>query len=638
MRRAQALGGSSPSSSASANFDGPANFRGAVFYCLFTPFPQYIRLLYPRLSILEATLRTALFLAELKRRKVFRVATVYGATTFVILQAADIVFPSIGLPQSAMTFVIAVACIGFVMAVILAWTFESTAEGLRRTTPPVPGELEALLAQPRRRRWGAVGAALLGVVLLIAGTAWTVGSNVRKTGYDSIAVLPFTNMSGDRENEYFGDGLAEELLNALAGIDGLKVAARTSAFAFKKSNLDVRAIADTLDVATVLEGSVRRSADRVRITAQLVDARTGYQLWAETYDRPLTDLFAVQDQIAKEIVGALAGKFAASSEDGLYRGGTNNLRAYDLYIAGRQKWATREVPLLREAIANFEAAIALDSSYALAWSGLADAIDALAWRVSSERSRVADAKYAAQRAVALDPDLAEAWASLGVLAWDFDRDARISELALRRAIKLRPSSAVPHYWLSDVLRYTGHVEDAVALSATAIKLDPLSSMAWNAHVETLYMLGRLQEARAAADHLRKHQWSSNYLRLVENARALGFTASETGEMARSWAVALGHSRPDEVELIGRAIVDAHLRPRARQLLRAMSRELHGRALSTLSLAIGDTESALEYIEQASAQYDPSLLGIGTLPVYDPLRRDPRFIRVVKQFGLPNGIN
>ena len=212
-------------------------------------------------------MRFTVLLAELKRRNILRVAAVYGATSFVLLQLADIVFPPLGLPQWTITLVVALTIIGFPLAMALTWIFEATPDGVRRTAPARDSEIEAILAQPRSRRWPAGVAALVGVLLLAGGAVLTLGQVIgrRAANYDSIAVLPFANLSGDPENEYFGDGLAEELLNALSGIEGLKVAARTSAFAFKGSRLDVRVIADTLGVATVLEGSVRKSLDRIRI-------------------------------------------------------------------------------------------------------------------------------------------------------------------------------------------------------------------------------------------------------------------------------------------------------------------------------------------------------------------------------------
>jgi TolB-like protein len=579
-------------------------------------------------------------LAELKRRNILRVAAVYGATSFVLLQIADIVFPALGLPQWTITLVVALTIIGFPMAMALTWIFEATPDGLRRTAPAQENEIEAILAQPRSRRWPAGIAALLGIVLLAGGVGWTVGQRGggRAPNYDSIAVLPFVNMSGDADNEYFGDGLAEELLNALSGIEGLKVAARTSAFAFKGTNMDVRAIGDTLGVATVLEGSVRRSADHIRITAQLIDANTGYHLWSETYDRPLTDLFSVQDALSREIVGALAGTFSTSKE-GLYRGGTKDVQAYDLYLLGRQKWATRQVPLLREAVQHFEQAIARDSSFALAWSGLADAIVALAWRVPSELPRVAEAKHAAQRAVLLDAELAEGWASLGVMATYIDRDFSSAELAFRRALALRPSYAPAYHWLADVMEYSGRLEQAVELSTRAIELDPVNGFYYGSKVEQLQSAGRFAEARQDADRMLAMGYRERevFLTILSGARPLGYDAEEAAEFGRGWAAATGFPRPEDAALIGRAFFEPALRLRARELLKTMAGEqVRARDMAMFSLGIEDHESAIKYLEQALTDGDPSLLLIGAVRAYDPLRKDPRFVRIVEQLGIPNG--
>lgn len=587
-------------------------------------------------------MRLDVLLAELKRRKILSVAAVYGATSFVLLQIADIVFPALSLPQWTITLVVALTIIGFPMAMALTWIFEATPDGLRRTAPAQENEIEAILAQPRSRRWSAGIAALLGVILLAGGIAWTVGQRGggRATNYDSIAVLPFVNLSGDPDNEYFGDGLAEELLNALSGIEGLKVAARTSAFAFKGTNMDVRAIGDTLGVTTVLEGSVRRSAERIRITAQLIDARTGYHLWSETYDRPLTDLFSVQDALSREIVSALAGKFTTSKE-GLYRGGTNDVQAYDLYLLGRQKWATRNVPLLREAVQHFEQAIAIDSSFALAWSGHADAIIALAWRSPSELPLVPEAKHAAQRAVLLDAELAEGWASLGVLATYIDRDFRSAELAFRRALALRPSYAPAYHWLADVMEYSGRLEEAVELSTRAIELDPRNGLSIITKVQQLHSLGRFTEARQTADRVLAMGYRDRdvFLTILSGARTFGYDAEEAAEFGRGWADAAGFPRPEDATLVGRAYLEPSLRPRARELVKTMAGEhVRPRDLALLSLGIEDYESAIKYLEQALTDGDPSLILIGTVRAYDPLRKDPRFIRIIEQLGIRRMVN
>jgi len=412
--------------------------------------------------------------AEFKRRNVFRVAAVYGATAFVIIEAADLIFPRIPLPEWTIALVVWLALLGFPVAMVLAWAYERTPDGMKQTDPAETAELDAIAAQPARRRWPAGLAALVGIVLLGLG-AWLT---LTRTGpgaqtYDSIAVLPFANMSGDPENAYFSDGLAEELINALAGVEDIKVAGRTSSFSLRDQNLDLRTIGDTLGVETVLEGSVRRSEDRVRITAQLIDAETGFHLWSDEYDRNITDIFQVQEELAQSIVGALLPRLGAETDD-LYRGGTADLAAYDLYLSCRQKWYTRTIELLWEAVDECEEAVARDPEFALAWSGLADAIDALAFRDARAQGLVPRAKMAAQRAVLLDPALAEGWASWGVLAFEAERDWATGELALKRAIDLKPSYAYARAMLGDLLRNQGRVQEAIEQQRLALELDPLS--------------------------------------------------------------------------------------------------------------------------------------------------------------------
>jgi adenylate cyclase len=576
--------------------------------------------------------------AELKRRKVFRVAAVYGATGFVALQGADLVFPRLGLPDWTVTLVVALSLVGFPVALALAWAFDATPDGLRRTDRADRDELAAIMAQPRARRWTAGFAALVGLALLAGGAWFAVGPGDSRRGgaYDSIAVLPFVNLSGDPENDYFGDGLAEELLNALSGIEGLKVAARTSAFAFKGSNMDVRTIGDTLRVATVLEGSVRRSAERIRIAAQLIDARTGYRLWSETYDRPRADLFAVQDAIAAEIVRALSVRLTGTTRlEELHRGGTQDPEAYDLYLLGRQKWATRQVPLLREAVGHFEAAVARDSSFALAWSGLADAIDALAWRAADALPRVPEAKYAAQRAILLDSELAEAWASLGVLALDFDRDWTFAELALRRAIALKPAYAVAHGWLADVMRWSGRMHEALESAQRAVELDPFST-ALDAHSGSLAALGRWSEARESLLRMRHHGFQESALMLVTSAREYGLGADSVARYAHDWAAFAGYPRPDEAAVIGRAMLDPAFRAQAAAVIGRMEvAGVNPRALADAAVALGDYESGLRLLQGALEQNEPTTINAGWKPIYDPVRTDPRFTRVLEALRVPN---
>jgi TolB-like protein len=452
-------------------------------------------------------------------------------------------------------------------------------------------------------------------------------------------VLPFVNLSGDPENEYFGDGLAEELLNALSGIEGLKVAARTSAFALKGSNTDVRIIGDTLRVATVLEGSVRRSADRIRIAAQLIDARTRYRLWAETYDRPLTELFAVQDAIAAEIVGALAVRLTGAARDeGLYRGGTTDVAAYDLYLLGRQKWATRQIPLLHEAVEHFGQAIARDSSFALAWSGFADAINALAWRrVPEAVARIEEAKYAARMAIVLDPQLAEGWASVGIWALEFDCDWRVAELALRRAVELGPSYAMAQAWLADALLYTGRPEESLVYRSRAQEIDPLSRVGIGNYAWALAVAGRWDEARAVLEEfdLTRTTNTAPPLIAVTNARQLGFDGGEAAAFAEEWARRAGFSRPEAASVVGLAVLEPRLRSEALAILHVLAAEqLAAGELATLAFALGDAEWAIRLLQQALREADPQLILTVVVSALDPLRRDPRFTAILRGLRLP----
>ncbi|NJD20515.1 MAG: hypothetical protein FIA95_14690 [Gemmatimonadetes bacterium] len=384
---------------------------------------------------------------------------------------------------------------------------------------------------------------------------------------------------------------------------------------------------------------MRRSADRIRIGVQLTDARSGYNLWSETYDRPISDLFAVQETIAGEIVRALAGRLAPTQQRALYVGGTKDLEAYDRYLQGRQRWATRQIPQLREAVEDFGMAIQRDSAFALAWSGLADAIEALAWRVPAERPRIAEGKYAAQRALALEPALAEAWTSVGGIAMDFDRDFTMAELTLRRAIALKPSYAVPYNWLGDALRYSGRIDAALEVSTQGIRLDPLNGGALNTHVSLLVRKGRVTEARRFADQSLAigFQDSGMFLNLLSAVRVLGYTAEDAEAFATGWAAAVGHPHPEAVALVGRAVMDPELRPSARSLIHELSTmQVRSRDLATLSLCIEDMDGAIGYLQRGLEEGDPNLIMIGTSRAFDPLRSDPRFIRIVEALGLPNG--
>ncbi len=585
------------------------------------------------------------FFADVKRRQVFKVVAVYGAVAFAVMQAADFLVPALRLSDAVATGIALVAILGFPIALALAWAFEQTSGGIKRTEPAAAGELEAIVAQPRAKRWLAGVLALVGTLLLLGAGWWAFESGGSGAAYDSIAVLPFVNMSGNPDNEYFSDGLAEELLNALSGIEELKVAARTSAFAFKGRDADVREIGRALDVETVLEGSVRRAGDRVRITAQLIDASDGYHIWSQEYDRRLDDIFAVQDEIAGAIVDALAVSLGVEEARDLYLGGTADVEAYELYMRGRQRWATRRVSELHLAVSDFEAAIARDSAFALAWSGLADAIDALAWREPESRDLVPRGLAAARRSIALEPELAEGHTSLGILLAEFEHDYAGAEESLRRAVELKPGYATARQWYGDWLRDSGRVEEALAQHREAAELDPLSGVIQQDYALTITAARRWEEAADQYERAASvpQPVPEAYFDQVIYGRRFGLDADQHGDVAETWARLVGIiPDPAGVRVIGAGVVDSTLRPAALEALARLSVRVEredryrDRALAALWLAYDEKERALDHLERAFEVEDPTLRNIGIDPGWDPVRQDARYLRIIEALGLPNG--
>lgn len=305
------------------------------------------------------------FFSELKRRKVFRVAAVYLVAAWALIQVADVIFPRLDLPEWTVTLVIVLIGLGFPLALALSWAFDATPQGVRRT----PGDDESAASQPKG--WALwTGAAVAGAIVALGGWLWLGGRGPSAGGNaaiePSIAVLPFRNMSSSQEDEYFSDGITEELTSALAKVPGLRVAARTSAFQFKGQEVDVRELASALNVATVLEGSVQRSGNRLRITAQLIDTETGYHLWTERYDRQAGDIFAIEDEISSAITEALRIALTPVEADAASRRITPSLAGHDLYLLGLYYWNRRQIA---EAIDYFQQAIAEDPGYARATRG-----------------------------------------------------------------------------------------------------------------------------------------------------------------------------------------------------------------------------------------------------------------------------
>lgn len=454
------------------------------------------------------------FFAELKRRRVFRIMAVYGVVAFGILQVADIAFPLLGLPEWTITLVLLLSLLGFPVAIVLAWAFEQTPEGLKRTVDAPEYEIAELASAPAGQRWPVGVAAAAGTALFLVGAWWifdgpsgssTEGALDASAPVESIAVLPFADMSPEGDQAYFGDGLAEELLDALANVEGLVVAARTSSFRFRGEEVDIGDVARQLGVQTVLEGSVRSGGGRVKITAQLVNSQ-GFHLWSDSYDRSvdqMVDLITVQEEIAQAIVAALAlapERTAGEALETLVAQGTDNLEAYNAVLRGRHLMAQRSPAGLAGAVEQFQRAVDLDPDYARAWADLAMARGlSYGWGFVRDSASAASAYEAAERALDLDARLAEAYTARGYYHSWVQYDSALAQQDFARAIELNPRFATSYHWRGEILSDNGHPESGIPYLETALEIDPLSPIIMVDLGEALDRAGRWQ----AADSLHK---------------------------------------------------------------------------------------------------------------------------------------
>ncbi len=424
------------------------------------------------------------FFAELKRRHVIRVGAFYAVGSWLVLQVADVLFGLIGVPDWSLRLVGGILLLGFPFALILAWAFELTPEGIKREKDVDRSQLDS--AEAGRKLDIAIIVMLVMIVGFVAWDRFTRGPEQLQpaapavdapTAPDelSIAVLPFVNISGDPENEYFSDGLSEELLNLLAKIQDFRVAGRTSSFAFKGKDQDLRAIGEKLDVVHILEGSVRKQGNTVRVTAQLIDARNGYHLWSETYDRQLDDVFAIQDEIATEVVKALKTTLLAGDRQVIEASAKGDVEAYTHYLKGQFHARLRTREGLEQALEEFQKAILIDPEYAPPYAGVAMVyalFDNYGYRPISETKELAE--KAIDRALRLSPDSDEAWAVKGLYISQLDQAGERREemrAALERAIQINPNNALAHMWLAGAL-----FPDFAAMGAEvqrAYELDPL---------------------------------------------------------------------------------------------------------------------------------------------------------------------
>jgi TolB-like protein len=444
------------------------------------------------------------FFGELKRRNVFRVGIAYGVTTWVLLQITDVIAPLLELPDWAPKLIFLILAIGFFPALIFAWAFELTPEGLKREKE-VDRDESITRQTGRKLDLAIIGILAIAVVLLLVdrqtGQAPTDVIRESAASSKSIAVLPFVNMSSDPEQEYFSDGITEEILNSLAAVKELKVAGRTSSFAFKGQNEDLRKIGDTLGVEHILEGSVRKADTQVRITAQLIQVEDGFHLWSETYDRELNNVFAIQEEIATAILGELRATLL-DEEVEAFESQRTDPEVYDLYLLAKQRMYSRTQQTIESAVDLLDEAIAKDSSYAPAYAQRAIATMLLSDRTygtTPEAEAQRQGKRFSDRALELDRNLAEAWAATGL--YYSNRPGEYSQAvdALTRALDLNPNLIDASNWLYVALSNMGEVSALPALIESMIEKDPLYRPAFGNGVQTFNDFGMPEKAQALID-------------------------------------------------------------------------------------------------------------------------------------------
>jgi TolB-like protein/Flp pilus assembly protein TadD len=578
------------------------------------------------------------FFAELKRRNVYKVAVAYVVVAWLLLQAASIFLPAFDAPSWVMKFLIVVVMLGFPVALVLSWAFELTPEGIKLESEVAPNQ--SITRRTGRRIVGitivlaVIAAGLMTFQIMRPKPSAVAGRIVAPSAEPaienkSIAVLPFDNLSRDPDNAYFCEGVQDEILTRLAKVADLKVISRTSTQHFKSTPDNLPQIAKQLGVAHILEGSVQKAGDQVRVNVQLINALTDAYLWADTYDRKLTDIFAVESEIAKTIAETLQARLTGSEKSSIAKKPTANPEAYELYLKGRFFWNKRTGDDLRRSVGYLKQAIAKDPGYALAYAALADSYGLLRFYGGASRDEsVVPAEVAAKKALELDDSLAEAHASLGLIATEeleIDRGVR----ELERAVQLNPNYATAHHWLALARITLGQLDRAIGEGRRALELDPLS-MIINADLSLIYLYARRYDeaeaqARKALEIDSRSFVAHYYLGMALQLR--GRLKEAIPEFQK--AVELNND-PYSIALLAQAYARNRQTDEARKLLghlneMAKTADVSGYALATAHTALGEKEPAVEALERSYDGGNRSYLFLLPVdPMLDDLHGDPRF--------------
>jgi len=579
------------------------------------------------------------FFAELKRRNVYKVAIAYVVAGWALSQGIAQVFPVFDIPNWAIRLIVLLIILGLPIAMVLAWMFEITPQGIKRTE-----DVDVTQSHSIGGAWIyiVVLGAVISVALFFLGryTARESASaahteSVTRIPQKSIAVLPLLNESGDPKDEYFSDGLSEELIAALAQIRDLKVIGRSSSFRFKERREESKTIGEKLGVATLLEGTVRKQGDRVRIVAELINAADGIELWTRTFDRQLKDIFAVQTEIAAAVAESLKATLLGANEGSAPTPATKNTEAHNAYLQGHFHFQRRNLEDFRKAVGYFDEAIGLDPDYALAYAERCEALT-LIGDLSEDKSAWSKARSDAEKAVAIAPDLAEAHAALGwvrfFVEWKFAEG--LSEL--NRAKELSPANPTANDLLARVIVYLGRIDEAEKQARHAVELDPLSFTTQNNLARVFFVEGRFDEADATARKAAELQpgaaFSHRLQVLIAVQRGDGETALreaqlEPDEGYRRFELALAHYARGDRQAADTALAD----------LIANGRDQLAYQIAQVYAVRGETDKAFEWLQIAFDNHDTGTLGLSIDPVLRGLRGDPRYKSMLEKVSLPTSL-
>jgi TolB-like protein/Tfp pilus assembly protein PilF len=585
------------------------------------------------------------FWKELKRRKVIRRNMVYAATGFVILEFISNITEPFGLPDWTLKLVFIILCIGFVISIILSWFYDFTPDGPARikstaSTKEVPSEKPA-----KRLSWKI--ATYISFVIIAGLLVLNIVRGGKKsedlTGLEkSIAVLPFENMSIDDEHSYIGDAMSDEIIMQLKNIKEFRVISRTSTLKYKDTKQTVPTIAQELNVNYLVEGSVQRQDDNVRIRVQVIRARNEDHIWGETYDKEWKDIFSIQSDVAQKIANELEAILSPEEIQRIDKRPTENLDAYEMYLQGRHFWNKRSEEGIKIAIEFFRDAIEKDTNYALAYAGLADSYSMLArYGYISSKEGVSEnfhkAKNAGLMALKIDNTLAEAYSSLAYVKMYYDWDWNEVLKDFERAIQLNPGYETAHHWLSIWFVCHRRYDEAVEAVRRAQELDPFSPVINNSVVRRLYEARKydiaFEEAQRAIKitpdfflthqmlgliYLQKGMFSEAVLEMQKAARYsgnspnikayLGYIYSETGNQAKA----------EEI---------------LNELIESSKNEyVPSTAFTVIYTGLNDHDNAISWLEQAYEEKSPMIIYLNALPEFDPLRSDPRFIELLRKMN------